>query len=74
MPELADCGEIVRLVQPDLHPETIDFNVSDADRNSNYPLAPFDTVRVLGRYEADAPWATIAAKSCVPAITRSRTA
>jgi protein involved in polysaccharide export with SLBB domain len=27
--------------------------------NSNYPLQPFDTIRVLGRYEADAPRVTI---------------
>ena len=60
LPEPADRGEIVRLVQPDLHPETIDFNVSDVlIGNSNYPLEPFDTVRVLGRYEADAPRVTI---------------
>jgi protein involved in polysaccharide export with SLBB domain len=60
LPEPADRGEIVRLVPPDLHPETIDFNVSDVlIGNSNYPLQPFDTVRVLGRYEADAPKVTI---------------
>ena len=60
LPEPADRGEIVRLVPPDLHPETIDFNVSDVlIGNSNYPLEPFDTVRVLGRYEADAPRVTI---------------
>ncbi|HEY3990128.1 MAG TPA: SLBB domain-containing protein [Acidobacteriaceae bacterium] len=56
LPEPADRGEIVRLVPPDLHPETIDFNVPDVlIGNSNYPLEPFDTVRILGRYEADAP-------------------
>jgi protein involved in polysaccharide export with SLBB domain len=56
LPEPADRGEIVRLVAPDLHPETIDFNVPDVlIGNSNYPLEPFDTVRVFGRYEADAP-------------------
>ena len=56
LPEPADRGEIVRLMPPDLHPETIDFNVADVlIGNSNYTLEPFDTVRVLGRYEADAP-------------------
>jgi protein involved in polysaccharide export with SLBB domain len=60
LPEPADRGEIVRLMPPDLHPETIDFNVSDVlIGNSNYPLQPFDTVRILGRYEADAPKVTI---------------
>jgi protein involved in polysaccharide export with SLBB domain len=60
LPEPADRGEIVRLVPPDMHPETIDFNVPDVlIGNSNYPLQPFDTIRVLGRYEADAPRVTI---------------
>jgi protein involved in polysaccharide export with SLBB domain len=60
LPEPADRGEIVRLVPPDLHPETIDFNVSDVlIGNINYPLQPFDTVRILGRYEADAPKVTV---------------
>jgi protein involved in polysaccharide export with SLBB domain len=60
LPEPADRGEIVRLVPPDLHPETIDFDVSDVlIGNSNYTLQPFDTVRILGRYEADAPKVTI---------------
>lgn len=56
LPEPADRGEIVRLVPPDLHPETIEFNVPDIlIGNNNLPLQPFDTVRILGRYEADAP-------------------
>jgi protein involved in polysaccharide export with SLBB domain len=60
LPEPADRGEIVRLMPPDLHPETIDFNVPDVlIGNSNYPLEPFDTVRVFGRYEVDAPRVTI---------------
>jgi protein involved in polysaccharide export with SLBB domain len=60
LPEPADRGEIVRLIPPDLHPETIDFNVPDVlIGNSNYPLEPFDTVHVYGRYEADAPRVTI---------------
>jgi protein involved in polysaccharide export with SLBB domain len=60
LPEPADRGEIVRLVPPDLHPEAIDFNVPEVlIGNSNYPLQPFDTIRILGRYEADAPRVTI---------------
>jgi protein involved in polysaccharide export with SLBB domain len=60
LPEPADRGEIVRLMPPDQHPETIDFNVPDVlIGNNNYPLEPFDTVRVFGRYEADAPRVTI---------------
>jgi protein involved in polysaccharide export with SLBB domain len=56
LPEPAVQGEIVRLVPPDLHVQTIDFSVPDAlIGNSNLALQPFDTVRILGRYEMDAP-------------------
>jgi protein involved in polysaccharide export with SLBB domain len=56
LPEPATRGEIVRLVPPDLHVQTIDFNVPDVlIGNGNILLQPFDTVRVLGRYETDAP-------------------
>jgi protein involved in polysaccharide export with SLBB domain len=60
LPEPADRGEVVRLVLPDLHPETIEFNVPDVlIGNSNFALQPFDTVRVFGRYQTDAPKVTI---------------
>jgi protein involved in polysaccharide export with SLBB domain len=60
LPEPADQGEIVRLTPPDLHPETIEFNVSDAlIGNNNLALQPFDTIRIHGRYEADAPKVTV---------------
>ena len=56
LPEPAVHGEIIRLVPPDLHAETIDFNVPDVlIGNGNMNLQPFDTIRILGRYEADAP-------------------
>ena len=56
LPEPAVQGEIIRLVPPDLHAQTIEFSVPDAlIGNSNMALQPFDTVRILGRYEADAP-------------------
>ena len=56
LPEPAERGEIVRLVAPDLHPETIAFNVPDVlIGNANLPLQPFDTIRIFGRYEQDAP-------------------
>lgn len=56
LPEPADRGEIIRLIAPDLHAETIEFSVSDAlIGNFNIEVLPFDTIRVLGRYEADAP-------------------
>jgi protein involved in polysaccharide export with SLBB domain len=60
LPEPADHGEIVRLVAPDLHAETIDFKVPDVlIGNANVVLQPFDTVRIFGRYEVDSPKVTI---------------
>ena len=60
MPEPAAHGELVRLVPPDLHAETIDFNVPDVlIGNANIDLRPFDTIRIFGRYEVDAPKVTI---------------
>jgi protein involved in polysaccharide export with SLBB domain len=78
LPEPADRGEIVRLVPPDLHPEAIEFNVPDVlIGNSNPLLEPFDTVRIFGRYEADAPKVTIGGEVLRPgsyALTRGMTA
>ena len=60
LPEPAARGEIVRLVPPDLHAETIDFNVPDVlIGNANVNLQPFDTIRIFGRYQADAPTVTV---------------
>jgi protein involved in polysaccharide export with SLBB domain len=60
LPEPARRGEIIRLVAPDLHAETINFNVPDVLIGSaNFDLHPFDTIRIFGRYEVDAPKVTI---------------
>ncbi len=60
LPEPAAHGEIVRLVPPDLHAETIEFNVPEVlIGNANFDLQPFDTIRIFGRYEVDAPKVTI---------------
>jgi protein involved in polysaccharide export with SLBB domain len=60
LPEPASRGEIVRLVPPDLHAETINFDIPDVlIGNSNVDLQPFDTIRVFGRYQSDAPTVTI---------------
>jgi protein involved in polysaccharide export with SLBB domain len=60
LPEPAETGEVVRLVAPDMHPETIEFNVPDVlIGNVVLSLQPFDTVRVFGRYEQDAPTVSI---------------
>jgi protein involved in polysaccharide export with SLBB domain len=56
LPEPADRGVIIRLMPPDLRAEAIDFNVPDVVAgNEQIHLQPFDTIRVLGRYEADGP-------------------
>jgi protein involved in polysaccharide export with SLBB domain len=60
LPEPAARGEIIRLAAPDLHAETINFNVPDVMTGSaNIDLLPFDTIRIFGRYEVDAPKVTI---------------
>jgi protein involved in polysaccharide export with SLBB domain len=56
LPEPADRGVIIRLMPPDLRAEAIDFNVPDVlAGNEQIFLQPFDTIRILGRYEADGP-------------------
>jgi protein involved in polysaccharide export with SLBB domain len=60
LPEPAAHGEIARLMPPDLHVETISFDVPDVlIGNANLALQPFDTIRVFGRYEVDTPTVTI---------------
>jgi protein involved in polysaccharide export with SLBB domain len=60
LPEPALHGEVVRLVPPDLHAETIEFDVPDVlIGNANLDLQPYDTVRILGRYQVDAPKVSI---------------
>ena len=60
LPEPAAHGDIVRLVPPDFHPETIPFQVPEVlIGNANIPLQPFDTIRIFGRYEVDSPQVTI---------------
>ncbi len=56
LPEPSGHGEIVRLVPPDLHAQTIDFDVPETlIGNTDLSLQPFDTIRILGRYEVDPP-------------------
>ena len=60
LPEPSDQGEIVRLRPPDYRPETIEFNLPQAlIGNEPILLQPFDTIRIFGRYEVDAPTVTI---------------
>ena len=60
LPEPAAKGDIIRLVAPDFHPETIQFDLAEAlIGNTNPTLQPFDTIRILGRYEVDAPQVVI---------------
>lgn len=57
LPEPADRAEIIRLNPPDYRPNVISFNIRDVLENQGPgpTLQPFDTVRIFGRYEADAP-------------------
>jgi protein involved in polysaccharide export with SLBB domain len=60
LPEPSAHGELVRLMPPDFHAETIAFNVPEVlIGNANLTLQPFDTIRIFGRYEVDTPNVTI---------------
>ncbi len=56
LPEPSEHAEIVRLAPPDYRPTVIEFKLSEV-LSGQHPieLRPFDTVRVFGRYEIDAP-------------------
>ena len=56
LPEPAAHAEIVRLQPPDYRPVTLQFNLPEAlIGNETITLQAFDTVRIFGRYEVDAP-------------------
>ncbi|HEY1939526.1 MAG TPA: SLBB domain-containing protein [Candidatus Angelobacter sp.] len=61
LPEPADRAEIVRLHPPDFTPVVIPFNLRDVltKRVEAPSLEPFDTVRIFGRYDTDAPKVSI---------------
>jgi protein involved in polysaccharide export with SLBB domain len=78
LPEPSDHGEIIRLMPPDLRPEAIDFSVADVLAGSApIFLQPFDTIRIRGRYEADAPRVIVRGEVLQPggyALTQGMTA
>jgi protein involved in polysaccharide export with SLBB domain len=56
LPEPADRAELIRLRPPDYRPETIDFSLAEVlIGNDPIQLQAFDTIRIFGRYEVDAP-------------------
>jgi len=61
LPEPADRAEIIRLSPPDYKPVVIGFNLREVLENKlpAPSLQPFDTVRVFGRYDSDAPKVSI---------------
>jgi protein involved in polysaccharide export with SLBB domain len=60
LPEPSDMAEIVRLVPPDYHPETIPINLRDIlAGNVSVSLQSFDVIHVYSRYEFDSPTVTI---------------
>jgi protein involved in polysaccharide export with SLBB domain len=60
LPEPSDHAEIIRLKPPDLRPEVIDFNLREVLTGEDpVVLQPFDTIRIYGRYDVDAPLVAI---------------
>ncbi|MGE5323788.1 MAG: SLBB domain-containing protein [Actinomycetota bacterium] len=61
LPESADRAEIVRLHPPEMNPVVIGFSLREVLEKKAPPpgLQPFDTIRVFGRYESDAPKVSI---------------
>ncbi len=56
LPEPAERAEIVRLSPPDYRPKVIEFKLSEVLTGDDpIDLQPFDTVRIFGRYDVDAP-------------------
>lgn len=78
LPEPSDHGEIIRLMPPDLRPEAIDFSVAGVlAGGTSIFLQPFDTIRIRGRYETDAPKVTVRGEVLQPgayALTQGMTA
>lgn len=78
LPEPSDHGEIVRLMPPDFHPQAIDFSVTEVlTGRSPIFLQPFDTIRIRGRYEIDAPKVVVRGEVLQPgsyALTQGMTA
>ncbi len=69
LPEPSEHAEIIRLMPPDLRPETIEFNLTDAlAGKASIPLRPLDTIRITGRYEADAPKVTVRGEVLRPGV------
>jgi len=60
LPEPAEHAEIIRLTPPDYRPKVIAFKLSDVLGGEDpIELQPFDTIRIFGRYEIDAPRVSI---------------
>lgn len=60
LPEPAQHAEIIRLAPPDYRPTVIEFNLSEVLAGQDpIELEAFDTIRIFGRYEIDAPRVSI---------------
>jgi protein involved in polysaccharide export with SLBB domain len=69
LPEPATHAEIVRLEPPDYRPVTLEFDLNEVlDEADPIALRPFDTVRVFGRYEMDAPQVKISGEVLRPGV------
>jgi protein involved in polysaccharide export with SLBB domain len=60
LPEASDHVELIRLVPPDYRPVTLQYQLADVlSTTTPIQLRPFDTLRIYGRYELDAPMVSI---------------
>lgn len=60
LPEPAQNAELIRLKAPDMHPEVMEFDLPKVlSGETRIVLQPFDTVRINGRYQYDAPRVSI---------------
>ncbi len=69
LPEPATRAEVIRLVPPDFHPEAQEFDLREVlSGDDPIELKPFDTLRILGRYEADPPKVAIYGQVLRPGV------
>ncbi len=78
LPEPAIRAELIRLQPPDFRPVTTEFNLDALLAGADpLELQPFDTVRIFGRYENDAPMVSISGEILRPgeyALSKGMTA
>ena len=67
LPESAEHGELIRLEPPEYRPVATEFNLDELVSGEDpIELKPFDTIRIFGRYERDAPKVSISGEVMRP--------